>query len=729
MMGATAAPVAHVLVVLLLAAASPPRDAAAQAMGCPGDIELFRRCGGARRVSIGNCLICLVSNFGQPNHGGCSADTMDAFCSSGAGPGPAPQQSHVAVLRDPSIPEPFDVDLLVASLAQQPNLKVATIGSAALSNGSALNPKIFSVLVVPNAPSLPRSGLSNYLAFAMDGGSLVLLGGKPTTVPLTWGDPETHINVFEDYSPLRMMEVTAVDSVVPTPVAIGGDFRANGTFVGLSAIGYAVPGKSRVTPVLAARKSFGRVCGWAAALVENFGGWGTQCQPQLAAPAPGCFVGSWFLIFGIKTASFYDSPAHGHRPSFVQFVANAISRLMLDGQPRPPPPPRSPPPALPPDRVKLQPIAISARNRRALVVSGTEEPFHIMGVNYEQASWANPQVENVLSQELILADVEKVAELGVNTVRLACCWGPFGFLPNSSALTDIAMDALALRNIRILYTLPPCTSQKQCIQRAAQTLRALRPRYRDTVFAVDIRNEVTVPDLATYVCANGSTLGAAAGGWDAAEWEKFRAWANTTTDFDNYRFVQHRLDQGLPSEFEAIWHAVNAMYTEFLTWLVPIVRQELPTSLVCCGTFDELELLPAAGALDFACHHSYPTISGTAGQCDCENGGGCLVSSCGRLSGVNVSEIAAVPNSLAVIDRIMTEYGAVRPLIHAETGISNGLHVDADTYLDVHASSVWDTMLYLSPIAKGFAGTLRWTINDFEPYATTSSNITPPQIS
>lgn len=91
-----------------------------------------------------------------------------------------------------------------------------------------------------------------------------------------------------------------------------------------------------------------------------------------------------------------------------------------------------------------------------------------------------------------------------------------------------------------------------------------------------------------------------------------------------------------------------------------------------------------------------------------------------------LSEIAAVPGSLAVIDKVFVENGAVRPLIHAETGISNGLSLDSHTFLDEHASSLWDAMLYLSPIAEGFAGTLRWTINDFEPYASTSSGITPP---
>lgn len=247
------------------------------------------------------------------------------------------------------------------------------------------------------------------------------------------------------------------------------------------------------------------------------------------------------------------------------------------------------------------------------------------------------------------------------------------------------------------------------------------------VFAVDVRNELVAENLAAFRLKNGSTLGETVGGWNTTLWQRFRAWSNVSRDFDNFRYVQHRLDRGLPPEFRAIWMATDQMYATFLSWLIPVVRRELPDALVCCGTFDELELLPAASMADFACHHSYPTVSGVAGQCDCPHKGGpCLTSRCGELETVPLSEIASLPGSLAVIDSVFEDNGAVRPLVHGETGISNGLKLNAHEFIDLHTSSVWEAMLYLSPVAMGFAGTIRWTVNDFEAYSSTASAIVPP---
>ena len=546
----------------------------------------------------------------------------------GAGvPPPEQQRAAVAVLRDPSVPELFNVSELVGALARQPALRVVTVSAAELADPAAVAPARFRVLVVPNAPALPSAGLRNYQAYAMGGGSLLLLGGKPRIVPVQWGDPAAHINVMEDYAPLRMPEVLAVDATSPNPIVPPGSFGVNGSWAGLSAVGWAVPRKSTVTPVLTARRSFSRPAGWAAALTENFGGWGAQCQPQ-SPSARGCFVGSSFLVFGITTPSFYDTPA------FRAMIGPAVARLAAH-QPRAPAE-TPPPPPLPPGREPMRPLAVAA-DKRTLVVEGTGDAFHIVGVNYAQWFWASPLVENAATPALIAADVEKVAGLGFNTVRLACCWGPLGFLPNSSALTAVAMDALAARRLRVLYTLPVCTSERQCADYTARTLGALLPRHRDAVSFVDVRNEVVAENLAAFVCANGTTLGQSVGGWDATLWQRFRAWANTTRDFDNYRFVKHRLDAGLPQEFEKIFWATNRMYATYLSWLIPKVKQALPTALVCCGTFDELELMPAASAADFACHHSYPTVAGVAGQCTCPGGGGCLTSSCGELGSVPLS--------------------------------------------------------------------------------------------
>jgi hypothetical protein len=57
------------------------------------------------------------------------------------------------------------------------------------------------------------------------------------------------------------------------------------------------------------------------------------------------------------------------------------------------------------------------------------------------------------------------------------------------------------------------------------------------------------------------------------------------------------------------------------------------------------------------------------------------------------------------------------------------LKLDATRYVDLHSSAVWEAMLYLSPIARGFGGTIRWTVNDFEAYGSTASDITPPPAS
>lgn len=364
----------------------------------------------------------------------------------------------VAVLRDRGIPELFDVNTLVQALSLEAGLSVSTISALQLADPSVLSPDRVCVLVVPNAPALPSSGLANYLAFAMNGGSLVLLGGKPTVVPVKWGDPAAHINVMENYDPLKMKSVRSVNAI-PNNTIIPR-FNVSGAWSGLSAVGWAVPGKAEVIPVLVARTSFQRSVGWAASLVSNYGGWGPECQPERPAPARGCFVGSSFLVFGIATPSFYS------QPQFTAMIGPAVS-WVANYTPHTPATPLPAPP-LPPDREAMRPLVIG-QNKRTLVVKGTREAFHIVGVNLPQQSWANPQVENTLTPALVQADVQKVARLGFNAVRMACCWGPYGFVPNSVELTNVAMDALALQRTRVLYTLPVSLSKPLILIRSAYT--------------------------------------------------------------------------------------------------------------------------------------------------------------------------------------------------------------------------------------------------------------------
>ena len=349
----------------------------------------------------------------------------------------------VAVLRDRGIPELFDVDTLVEAVSLEANLNVSTISAVQLADPSVLSPDRVRVLVVPNAPALPSSGLANYQAFAMGGGSLVLLGGKPTIVPVKWGDPAAHLNVMENYDSLKMNSVRSVNAI-PNNTIIPR-FNVTGAWAGLSAVGWAVPHKAEVIPVLVAKTSFERSVGWAASLVSNYGGWGPECPPERPVPARGCFVGSSFLVFGIATPSFYS------QPQFTAIIGPAVSWVANYSPHTPATPPPAPP--LPPDREPMRPLVVG-RNKRTLVVKGTREAFHIVGVNLPQQSWANPQVENTVTPTLVRADVQKVGRLGFNVVRMACCWGPHGFVPNSVELTNVAMDALALQRTRVLYTLP-----------------------------------------------------------------------------------------------------------------------------------------------------------------------------------------------------------------------------------------------------------------------------------
>ncbi len=357
--------------------------------------------------------------------------------------GRATAPSVVAVLRDHIIPERFDLNPLIHSLSLEAHLNVSVISAVQLADPAVLSPTRVRVLVVPNAPALPLSGLANYQAFAMGGGSLVLLGGKPTVVPVRWGDPAAHINVMEDYDALEMDAVQSVRAIPNNPIIPA--FNLSGAWAGLSAVGWAVPQKAVVTPVLRATTTYGRDAGWAASLVGNFGGWGAQCQPERPAPTPGCFVGSAFLVFGITTPSFYS------QPQFIAMMGPAVRRLATYSPHEPAASPPAPP--FPSDRQAMQPLVVG-QNKRGLVVDGTGEAFHVFGVNFPQQSWANPQVENTVTPALVRADVEKVAKLGFNTVRLACCWGPHGFVPQSVELTDVVMDALALERMRVLYTLP-----------------------------------------------------------------------------------------------------------------------------------------------------------------------------------------------------------------------------------------------------------------------------------
>jgi len=148
----------------------------------------------------------------------------------GAGvPPPQQQRAAVAVLRDPSVPEPFNASELVGALARQPALHVATVSAAELADPAAVAPARFRVLAVPNTPALPSAGLRNYQAYAMGGGSLLLLGGKPRIMPVQWGDPAAHINVMEDYAPLRMPDVVEVDATSPNPIVPPGCFGVNGS--------------------------------------------------------------------------------------------------------------------------------------------------------------------------------------------------------------------------------------------------------------------------------------------------------------------------------------------------------------------------------------------------------------------------------------------------------------------------------------------------------------------
>lgn len=63
----------------------PSASAAPASVACAGGgEESHRRCGGARRASMGNCLVCMAQYFGGGGEANCTAAQREAFCAGGA---------------------------------------------------------------------------------------------------------------------------------------------------------------------------------------------------------------------------------------------------------------------------------------------------------------------------------------------------------------------------------------------------------------------------------------------------------------------------------------------------------------------------------------------------------------------------------------------------------------------------------------------------------------------
>ena len=307
-------------------------------------------------------------------------------------------------------------------------------------------------------------------------------------------------------------------------------------------------------------------------------------------------------------------------------------------------------------------------------------PFFVIGVNYEgwyDRCWRMWEDE-LFDLKLIERDFRKMRFLGINVVRIFI-QGPLAkdILRGDFTKLDEVVRLAKRYRVYILLTLWDYGATLEEALRVAE--RIASRYYNETIiFAYDLKNE---PSLELIVDKER---------WH--EWLKSRygsvkeldnAWRNVNPEYalKNYETDFSKIE--IPRE---VWNSprwadfmryLNEALEEWLKVQIQAIRRYDRNHLITVGYNDfRLALLPANNLLDFISIHTYFN---------------------------ELDEVKQRP-SLLCLD-ILKAYFPDKPILYEEFGLSNAV-------ADYQVSCAKEMTIYAYLFFKGFAGGLKWMLND-----------------
>jgi len=460
---------------------------------------------------------------------------------------------------------------------------------------------------------------------------------------------------FEDHEVYAMKKITRVrtfdqQDYFTTPVDIEGEFE------GISAFACDFHQQSQFVPLLSALDRHGRVRGWAARLVVNYSG---------------PFKGGHWAFFGITTPAFYrGAPVRALLRELVTAfrTGDLLKKAWHEEQ------------TSLAHSIKLathKPQGLRIKDEGTGFVYEDGRPFFIIGVNY-----LGPFGRRFFRQwapELFEADFAKMQRFGINTVRIHA----------GSALYDDPVRLEALKECARRYGIylvivvadhAGVFPTKELIRKRAHDIAGL---FKDEpmLLGYDLQNEPNDGALAGLK-VDGGTLGELYPGH--GRWWAYVEWAghDWREDFFDFPWVKGKLPVPQDETLAKGLEQTDGLFRTWIGWYIDAIREVDKTHFTTIGHNTVYVCLDANERLDFISQHCYKRP-------------------------INYENVVL---NVTTMDRMKSVWPK-KPISLGEFCCS-GSWTAADRPIDVDTMSVYEMIHYLYPLAKGYAGAIKWQCND-----------------
>lgn len=300
----------------------------------------------------------------------------------------------------------------------------------------------------------------------------------------------------------------------------------------------------------------------------------------------------------------------------------------------------------------------------------------MVGVNYsgsfDSRSWKD------VSPALIEEDFKRMADAGINTARL---YGTASLFADRTKF-DVLAACARTYGVALIPVLVANTSEHY--DRAVLTNRIRRAaeicRDEPSVIAVDLQNEPYPAELAK-ITNGGKPLADLAPHADG--WKSYvdRTMLGERTFRDAVLPLPPRFD----ARAERAFAAYNTMFDAWLSWQIKAIRAVDASMPITVGYDSFHALLPANNALNLVSYHADEAP-------------------------LSLNDIKA---SLTVLDRLRKQFPG-KQIMLGEIGYSTAAIINGRT-LDDDAAAVAEFTHYLYAFANGYAGVMKWCLNDWPP--------------
>ncbi|HOX39874.1 MAG TPA: hypothetical protein PL033_17975 [Candidatus Brocadiia bacterium] len=503
------------------------------------------------------------------------------------------------------------------------------------------------------------------------------------------------INAFGDDETYGMKFINSV-TVYPQQDLTARDMRIEGKFAGISAVGFAFANKSRFIPILDANDVFDRSMGWAGGMLVNY---------------DGQFKGSNWLLFGITSGAFYESEG------FLSLLPETISRMAGSGLAEKSAALNDEGRNAVIELTEPAPegfIRLSEDGRRFLLPDG--RPFFMIGTNYLGPADRICRLGGECFDARILeADFRRARDAGINCMRI---WVGVG--EADKARRDAISQCARKYGIYLLIHIGNMQKEGEMI---AETCRNMAEMWKDEpmVIGYDLINEPYLgvvgavrfggqPSPLLRLNPYEKLSGLIDRAWVEAQiaarpaWPQIAGWAdadevrNLYAAYSLYNKYTDKLIAGgedystltgadgklpMDREFAEFAKALDATFAQWIGAQVGAIRAVDKNHLITVGYNTVLSCLPCNERFDFVSQHVYQRP-------------------------MSYKEILKNATTLDRLAKVWPD----QPVTLGEFGYSNGLIIGGK-YLDPHSSCVGEMLHYLSALARGHSGCMKWMLTDW----------------